>query len=107
MGPIWGRQGPDGPHVGPMNVVIWVICRWSVKFVSVSGEDVKLIRQVKQSIVKLVCLVQMYYMYDLWPTGDAKIVIEYKQYDTKEIICRIIAMALGHPRWYRCGEFKS
>ena len=24
MGPIWGRQGPGGPHVGPMNFVIWV-----------------------------------------------------------------------------------
>ena len=24
MGPIWGRQDPGGPHVGPMNVDIWV-----------------------------------------------------------------------------------
>ena len=24
MGSIWGRQGPDGPHVGPMNFAIWV-----------------------------------------------------------------------------------
>ena len=24
MGPIWGRQDPDGPHVGPMNLAIWV-----------------------------------------------------------------------------------
>ena len=24
MGPIWGRQGPGGPHVGPMNFAIWV-----------------------------------------------------------------------------------
>ena len=23
MGPIWGRQDPGGPHVGPMNCVIW------------------------------------------------------------------------------------
>ena len=23
MGPIWGQQDPDGPHVGPMNLVIW------------------------------------------------------------------------------------
>ena len=22
MGPIWGRQVPGGPHVGPMNVAI-------------------------------------------------------------------------------------
>ena len=23
MGPIWGRQSPGGPHVGPMNLAIW------------------------------------------------------------------------------------
>ena len=30
MGPIWGRQDPGGPHVGPMNFAIWgVIARTS------------------------------------------------------------------------------
>ena len=24
MGPMWGRQDPGGPHVGPMNLAIWV-----------------------------------------------------------------------------------
>ena len=24
MGPIWGREVPHGPHVGPMNFAIWV-----------------------------------------------------------------------------------
>ena len=24
MGPIWGREDPGGPHVGPMNFAIWV-----------------------------------------------------------------------------------
>ena len=23
MGPIWGRQDPGVPHVGPMNLTIW------------------------------------------------------------------------------------
>ena len=23
MGPIWGRQDPGGPHIGPTNFVIW------------------------------------------------------------------------------------
>ena len=23
MGPIWGQQDPDGPHVGPMKFAIW------------------------------------------------------------------------------------
>ena len=25
MGPIWGRQDPGGPHVGPVKCVIWVV----------------------------------------------------------------------------------
>ena len=25
IGPIWDRQDPDGPHVGPMNFAIWDI----------------------------------------------------------------------------------
>ena len=24
VGPIWGRQDPGGPHVGPMNFALWV-----------------------------------------------------------------------------------
>ena len=24
MGPIWGRQDPGGPHVGPIKSAIWV-----------------------------------------------------------------------------------
>ena len=24
VGPIWGRQVPGGPHVGPINLAIWV-----------------------------------------------------------------------------------
>ena len=27
MGPIWGRQDPGGPHVGPINFAIWVIAQ--------------------------------------------------------------------------------
>ena len=25
MVPIWGRQDPGGPHVGPMNLTIWEV----------------------------------------------------------------------------------
>ena len=25
MGSIWGRQGPGGPHVGPMKFSIWAL----------------------------------------------------------------------------------
>ena len=38
MGPIWGRQDPGGPHVGPMNFVIWEgfhvhnVIMWCISF---------------------------------------------------------------------------
>ena len=38
MGPIWGRQDPIGPHVGPMNFVIWDVChelKWILLFLMV------------------------------------------------------------------------
>ena len=25
LGPIWSRQDPGGPHVGPMNFALWVL----------------------------------------------------------------------------------
>ena len=38
MGPIWGRQDPDGPHVGPMNFAIRIILSlpllWYIKSAS-------------------------------------------------------------------------
>ena len=27
VGPIWGRQDPGGPHVGPMNFAIWEVVK--------------------------------------------------------------------------------
>ena len=27
IGPIWGHQDPGGPHVGPMNLAIWVVLK--------------------------------------------------------------------------------
>ena len=34
MGPIWGRQSPGGPHVGPMNFAIWVSLFHSIKHIN-------------------------------------------------------------------------
>ena len=35
MGPIWGRQDPGGPHVGPMNFAIWArTCKHAGKSIS-------------------------------------------------------------------------
>ena len=33
MGPIWDQKDPGGPHVGPMNLVIWVSARPSASTV--------------------------------------------------------------------------
>ena len=30
MGPIWGRQDPGGPHVGPMNFAIWDMHQYNI-----------------------------------------------------------------------------
>ena len=37
MGPIWGRQNPDGPHVGPMNFAIWVHISLEFWFTALHG----------------------------------------------------------------------
>ena len=37
MGPIWGRQDPGGPHVGPMNFAIWVNFRTTRVVLGFSG----------------------------------------------------------------------
>ena len=29
MGPTWVLSAPDGPHVGPMNLAIWIIREWN------------------------------------------------------------------------------
>ena len=35
MGPIWVLWAPDGPHVGPMNLAIWVLL-WMVSLIILS-----------------------------------------------------------------------
>ena len=30
MGPIWGRQDPDGPNVGPMNFALWASYEFTI-----------------------------------------------------------------------------
>ena len=38
MGPIWDRQDPGGPHVGPMNFVIWDVMLYDVMLCDVLGD---------------------------------------------------------------------
>ena len=47
MGPIWGRQDPDGPHVSPITCAIWVTTR-------------------EQTTIKPYAYIMAYIMYRLW-----------------------------------------
>ena len=53
IGPIWGRQDPGGPLVGPMNFAIWV-------YYGMTGDTI--------SVIKLLCLL---YRYLLWMVSVA------------------------------------
>ena len=46
MGPIWGRQDPDGPHVGPMNFAIWEVIMYWVHALYLKHCDWKQIQQM-------------------------------------------------------------
>ena len=39
MGPIWGRQDPCGPHVGPKNFAIWGLVAWWHKAITRNNGD--------------------------------------------------------------------
>ena len=41
MGPAWGRQDPDGPHVGPMICAIWVYLLKLIHFTLLGSFGVK------------------------------------------------------------------
>ena len=40
MGPIWGRQDPGGPHIGPTNRAIWDMMTswpWGLEYLKTSN----------------------------------------------------------------------
>ena len=47
MGPIWGRQDPAGPHVGPMDFVIWFYIL-TLGYHNVCNDWVPLVRKCEQ-----------------------------------------------------------
>ena len=50
MGPIWGRQDPGGPHVGPMSLATWQVN-------AITGDDISLFVAMRQ-------VATIYSMYD-------------------------------------------
>ena len=50
MGSIWGRQDPGGPHVGPMNIAIWVYLEYvQCQFVHLSKLSSAVPRQISRT----------------------------------------------------------
>ena len=52
MGHTRGRQDPGGPHVGPMNLAIWV---GTSAFISIISTSLKFMRYLVQGLV-IICL---------------------------------------------------
>ena len=53
MGPIWGRQDRGGPHVGPINLAIWVIATMMhhhVKILRSNQKKVQLVDYIVHSL---------------------------------------------------------
>ena len=48
MRPIWGRQEPGGPHVGPMNFAIWEGLNWQYLYI---GSGNGLVPNRRQALV--------------------------------------------------------
>ena len=53
MGPVWGRQDPDGPHVGPMNFAIWVYLYYLI--FSCDQAALWMVQSVRLSVRPSVC----------------------------------------------------
>ena len=46
MGPIWGRQDPGGPHVGPMNFAIWDQLTMSYSSAIIKGHSYDILKEI-------------------------------------------------------------
>ena len=47
MRPIWDRQDPGGPHVGPMKFAIWVVTAQRRPYNTLFSRTVKLVRSIQ------------------------------------------------------------
>ena len=64
MGPTWGRQGPGGPHVGPMIFAIWGDTIWGdVVLNTLHNEkcenEIDMVRQATSPIDKVFSIVKI------------------------------------------------
>ena len=78
MGPIWGRQGPGGPHVGPMNFAAWVVIHIRSQVKTRQSQRYKFKKNAKKSnfqtsqetshMTHLLKLLDKMYKYEMDPT---------------------------------------
>ena len=71
MGPIWGRQDPGGPHVGPMNFAIWD----SILVSSVDEDNGSRSLRSRRTYVDglYICIGEL--LLTFWPLGDVEIML--------------------------------
>ena len=68
MGPIWGRQDPGGPRIGPMNFAIWDVCvehRW-IYFLVEWPSALAWIIPLQQTSPAIHLMIDRYYWYNLY-----------------------------------------
>ena len=101
MGPTWGRQAPGGPHVGPMNLAIWVFKKYNSRHRW--DELLKTLKQYhKLPVICIPCVkpycfldtsfrltTKLIYSFHSWPygqfTSDHWIAFSKSQYDVKSV----------------------
>ena len=72
MGPIWGRQDPAGPHVGPINLAIWVclcvcLCTRAFRKTNMYHHGVEIIKsKVTNMLVPIYLYCRQLYDIVLW-----------------------------------------
>ena len=89
MGPTWGRQDPGGPHVGPVNLAIWVAlddvkkyvftCRPKWKRIAIFNSCIR--EWIYEFSVKtLVWYISLLFILDLKQTTESSIHRTYSQW---------------------------
>ena len=58
MGPIWGRQAPGGPFVGPMNFAIWVSAPAHYPFTKILNFRLYKVKHLANIFVNIISLIQ-------------------------------------------------
>ena len=100
MGPIWGRQDPGGPHVGPMNFAIWV-----VPYILPLNHSFLAVSNIKQNSLFCFCYIFRGQFYQFASTDPGEILQPISEMTTS--VCPANFVTHGLDRWYedQCGDY--